>query len=112
MIIEQLMAAALEPVVLAILAQGESYGYEMIQRVHALSGGKITWTDDMLHPVLQRLNTQGLIDSEWRTAENGLKRRYFSISSTGRIQLNAMREQWQCVSSMLTQLRKSKTYPT
>jgi PadR family transcriptional regulator PadR len=109
---KELMAASSEPVVLAILAQGESYGYEMIQRVRELSGGEIAWTDGMLYPVLRRLEAQGQIESEWRTAENGRKRRYYRISKTGRTELKAKREQWLCVSSMLTQLWEPKTCPT
>lgn len=112
MINKELMAASSEPVVLAILAQGESYGYEMIQRVRELSGGEIAWTDGMLYPVLRRLEAQGQIESEWRTAENGRKRRYYRISKIGRVELDAKREQWLCVSTMLTQLWGLKTCPT
>lgn len=106
------MAASSEPVVLAILARGESYGYEMIQRVRELSSGEVAWTDGMLYPVLRRLEAQGQIESEWRTAENGRQRRYYRISKLGRGELNKKREQWLCVSSMLTQLWEPKSCPT
>lgn len=109
MINKELMAASSEPVVLAILAQGESYGYEMIQKVRELSGGEIAWTDGMLYPVLRRLEADGQIESEWRTAENGRKRRYYRISKSGRKELKAKREEWLRVSSMLTQLWEPKT---
>lgn len=112
MINKELMAASSEPVVLAILAQGESYGYEMIQKVRDLSGGEITWTDGMLYPVLRRLEAQGQITSEWRMAENGRKRRYYTISQSGRTELLVKREQWQRVSMMLTQLWEPQTCPT
>ncbi len=112
MINKELMAASSEPVVLAILTRGESYGYEMIQRVRELSGGEITWTDGMLYPVLRRLEAQGQIESEWRTAENGRKRRYYRISKAGQAELESKREQWLCVSSMLTRLWEPKSCPT
>lgn len=112
MINKELMAASSEPVVLAILAQGESYGYEMIQRVRELSGGEVAWTDGMLYPVLRRLEAQNQIESEWRVAENGRKRRYYRISDSGRAELQAQREQWQSVSSVLNQLWEPKTCPT
>jgi len=109
---KELMAASSEPVVLAILAQSESYGYEMIQRVRELSGGEVAWTDGMLYPVLRRLEVQGQITSEWRVAENGRKRRYYSISKSGRAELAAKRQEWLCVSAMLTQLWEPKSCPT
>ena len=112
MINKELMAASSEPVVLAILARGESYGYEMIQRVRELSGGEVAWTDGMLYPVLRRLEAQGQIESEWRTAANGRQRRYYRISKLGRSELSKKREQWLCVSSMLTQLWEPKSCPT
>ena len=112
MINKELMAASSEPVVLAILAQGESYGYAMIQRVRELSQGEIAWTDGMLYPVLRRLEAQGHIESEWRTAENGRQRRYYHISKSGRAELLAKREQWVRVSSVLTQLWEPKSCPT
>lgn len=112
MINKELMAASSEPVVLAILAHGESYGYEMIQRVRELSAGEVAWTDGMLYPVLRRLEAQGQIESEWRMAENGRKRRYYRISPAGRAELDAKRQEWQCVSAMLTLLWEPKTCPT
>lgn len=109
---KELMAASSEPVVLAILAQSESYGYEMIQRVRELSGGEVAWTDGMLYPVLRRLEAQGQITSEWRVAENGRKRRYYSISKSGRAELAAKHHEWLCVAAMLTQLWGPKSCPT
>ena len=49
---KDLVAASTVPLVLAILADGESYGYAIIQRVRELSDGEMEWTDGMLYPVL------------------------------------------------------------
>ncbi len=56
---KDLVAASAIPLVLSILAEGDTYGYAILQRVRALSGGEIAWTDGMLYPVLHRLETQG-----------------------------------------------------
>ncbi|MSV28852.1 MAG: PadR family transcriptional regulator, partial [Bryobacterales bacterium] len=56
---KDLVAASATPLVLAILAQGDSYGYAIIKRVGELSGGHLQWTDGMLYPVLHRLERQG-----------------------------------------------------
>ena len=57
---KDLVAASATPLILSILAEGDSYGYAIIKRVRELSGGQMEWTDGMLYPVLHRLEKQGL----------------------------------------------------
>ena len=61
---KDLVAASATPLVLAILAEGDSYGYAIIKRVAELSGGHLQWTDGMLYPVLHRLERQGYVGGE------------------------------------------------
>jgi PadR family transcriptional regulator PadR len=98
---KDLMAASSTPIVLAILAEGDSYGYAIIQRVRELSGGRIEWTDGMLYPVLHRLERLGNVEARWETAETGRKRKYYRITEGGKAQLAAEREQWQAVDATL-----------
>jgi PadR family transcriptional regulator PadR len=70
----ELIAAATRPLLLAILAEGESYGYALIQRVTELSNGHLEWTEGMLYPVLHRLEEEGLIEAEWKEAGKGRRR--------------------------------------
>ena len=81
---KDLVAASATPLVLAILAEGESYGYAIIKRVAELSGGHLQWTDGMLYPVLHRLERQGLVAAKWGEAESGRRRRYYRITRFGR----------------------------
>jgi len=48
MISKNLAAASTKPIIMALLAEGEDYGYQIIQRVKALSGGNLDWADNML----------------------------------------------------------------
>src|SRR6267378_5269708 len=96
---KDLMAASAAPLVLAILSEGESYGYAIIQRVRELSGGKIEWTDGMLYPVLHWLEDQRLVRSRWTKSESGRKRKYYSLQPEGRRALRHQKEQWTLVSS-------------
>ncbi|NLG62577.1 MAG: PadR family transcriptional regulator [Candidatus Cloacimonetes bacterium] len=98
---KDLMAASSTPMVLAILAEGDSYGYAILQRVRELSGGEIQWTDGMLYPVLHRLERQGLVEARWETAETGRRRKYYRITPRGRAQLEEERRQWQAVDETL-----------
>ena len=98
---KDLIAASSTPIVLAILAEGDSYGYAILKRVRELSGGRMEWTDGMLYPVLHRLERTGHIAAQWRVAENGRRRKYYQITSEGRAQLAEERRQWQAVDATL-----------
>jgi DNA-binding PadR family transcriptional regulator len=98
---KDLVAASATPLVLAILAEGESYGYAIIKRVAELSGGHLQWTDGMLYPVLHRLERQGFVAGKWVAATSGRRRKYYWITKQGRAQLTAQRQQWQAVDNTL-----------
>src|SRR5262245_2164581 len=108
MIAKELVAASTEPLILALLAQGESYGYALIQEVKRLSGGKIEWTDGMLYPVLHRMEREGWIAAHWAEAENGRKRKYYSIKKDGKKALKNQREQWGAISEVFKRLWKEQ----
>ena len=103
---KDLVAASSTPLVLAILAEGESYGYAIIKRVAELSGGHLQWTDGMLYPVLHRMENHGWIKSRWVKMENGRKRKYYSLKVDGKKALQKQREQWLTVSGVFKQLWK------
>lgn len=98
---KDLVAASSTPLVLAILAEGDSYGYAIIKRVRELSGGELEWTDGMLYPVLHRLERSGLIASRWEKAESGRRRKYYRVTEAGREQLADERRQWRTVDQAL-----------
>lgn len=98
---KDLIAASSTPIVLAILAEGDSYGYAILQRVRELSGGQLEWTDGMLYPVLHRLERLGDVEARWETAESGRRRKYYRITPRGRDHLSEERRQWQAVDSTL-----------
>jgi DNA-binding PadR family transcriptional regulator len=98
---KDLIAASSTPMVLAILAEADSYGYAIIQRVRDLSGGRLTWTDGMLYPVLHRLERLGHVEARWEVASSGRRRKYYRITPRGRKQLAEERMQWQAVNAAL-----------
>jgi DNA-binding PadR family transcriptional regulator len=98
---KDLVAASATPLVLAILAEGESYGYAIIKRVAELSRGQLQWTDGMLYPVLHRLERHGLVAATWGASDSGRRRRYYRITREGSAQLALQRQQWQVVDDTL-----------
>jgi transcriptional regulator len=101
---KDLVAASSTPLVLAILAEGESYGYAIIKRVSELSGGKLQWTDGMLYPVLHRLERNGLVAAKWGESETGRRRKYYRLTKDGRAELEAEKKRWQIVDDTLRSL--------
>ena len=65
MVDRELVAASSKPLILSILSEGDSYGYEIIQRVRMLTNDELKWTDSMLYPVLHRIEKQGHVRSYW-----------------------------------------------
>ena len=98
---KDLVAASATPLVLAILADGDSYGYAILKRVAELSGGHLQWTDGMLYPVLHRLERQELVVSKWGHSEHGRKRKYYRLREPGKKALAEQRAQWTAVNAAL-----------
>ncbi len=98
---KDLVAASATPLVLAILAEGESYGYAIIKRVDELSGGELRWTDGMLYPVLHRLEHNGYVKSTWGRSESGRRRKYYRLTDRGVAELADQRQQWKVVNEAL-----------
>ncbi len=100
---KELVAASSRPMVLSILAGGESYGYAILQQVNLLSHGRLEWSEGMLYPVLHRLEKEGLVKARWDTAESGRRRKYYRLSARGKRQLAQDRASWLAVHSALTE---------
>lgn len=98
---KDLIAASSTPIVLAILAEEDSYGYAILMRVRELSKGQMEWTDGMLYPVLHRLERLGHVTARWENSETGRKRKYYRITTAGKAQLAEEQRQWQAVNATL-----------
>lgn len=98
---KDLVAASAGPLVLAIIAEGESYGYAILKRVYELSGGELVWTDGMLYPLLHRLHRLGYLEAKWNASQGGRRRRYYRITPAGQKELAEQRAQWTVVNDAL-----------
>ena len=99
---KDLVAASATPMVLGILARGESYGYAILKQINEMSGGELTWTEGLLYPLLHRLERLGHIESSWHTPAGGRRRKYYRITDQGRAELAEQRRQWAAVVNTLT----------
>lgn len=91
-------------VVLATLSQLRQarYGYELRQ---ALAERGMPIEEGTLYPLLRRLESQGVLKSEWRT-EDGPPRRYYALNAEGRKLLKKLTESWSDMNDAMTRLLK------
>ncbi|MFF2085989.1 PadR family transcriptional regulator [Nocardia sp. NPDC058176] len=106
---KDLVAASATPLVLGILAEGESYGYAILEQVNRLSRGRMQWTDGMLYPLLHRLERLGHVSSTWRVSEGGRRRKHYLITESGLAALAERRAQWTVVAEALDQVWRTAT---
>lgn len=98
---KDLVAASATQLVLAILTEGDSYGYAIIKRVGEVSGGELRWTDGMVYPLLHRLERRGLVKAVWCRSETGRRRKYYRLTREGAEHLASQRRQWKLVDQAL-----------
>lgn len=104
MISKKLIGASYKPLVLSLLANGEAYGYEIIQRVEQLSDGDIRWTAGTLYPLLHDLETEEHITATWRESESGRERKYYRITEKGLNALAGIQREWLDLNGILENL--------
>ncbi|WP_437205649.1 PadR family transcriptional regulator [Planctomicrobium sp. SH664] len=93
----KLLAGTIEMLMLEVVSQGPSYGYEIVQTVLNRSGGHFELKEGSLYPALHRLERQKTLESYW-TEIDGRRRKYYRITAAGRKALQAKRTEWQAFS--------------
>lgn len=88
--------------VLAVLAclRTERYGYTLRQ---ALAADGLEMEESTLYPLLRRLESQGLLDSEWREEEKR-KKRFYQLSAAGQAMLSALTDEWRGINASLDKM--------
>lgn len=101
---KELIAAALVPILLSVLEHEESYGYEIIQKVRAASGGALNVGEGTLYPVLRKMEERGLVETDWRKADNDRQRKYYRLKDQGRAALAEEQLNWNALNQILQSL--------
>ena len=103
---KDLIAATSIPLLLTVLGEGESYGYEIIKNIKERSGGKLEFAEGTLYPVLKKLEEKKLITATWKTAGNERQRKYYRITAAGKKQLATEKANWKLINQILELLWK------
>jgi DNA-binding PadR family transcriptional regulator len=91
-------------IILAVLSQldDEQYGYSLLKR---LNDQGLEIDQGTLYPLLRRLESQGLLQSNWRV-EGDRPRRYYVLSRTGRSLLPGLKSEWNSLVQMMDGILK------
>jgi len=81
--------------VLKTLALEPMHGWGVSERIRQISQDVFQVNQGSLYPALQRLKRKGWIRSQWRVTENNRRARYYTLTATGRRQLDAERREWE-----------------
>src|ERR671923_2282712 len=74
--------AILPLLVLHLIAQGPSYGNQLMERIGAMTAGVLSVNPNTMYPLLRRLEERGLIEGQWEHPERR-SRRYYSLTKEG-----------------------------
>ena len=83
-----------ELLILAQLEERATHGYDIARQIAARSGGAVTFHVASLYPILYRLERKGLIAGRWVEKAGQRRRRYYTLTASGRTTLATRRKTW------------------
>lgn len=100
----ELMQGTLDLLILRILLAGKRHGLDISKRIELLSNASLQVGPGSMYPALHRLERRGLVKSSKQPSENGRAAKYYELTSLGREQVEAERQQWQEFVSTINQI--------
>jgi PadR family transcriptional regulator, regulatory protein PadR len=102
----QLLKGVLEIAVLAILASGETYGYEILSRLE--DAGLSGVGDASVYGTLRRLEQSGSLESRLVASDSGPARKYYAVTANGQEQYRAAADAWDRIETALERLMEGR----
>jgi PadR family transcriptional regulator PadR len=90
----ELLPGTLDLLVLKALARSAMHGYGIAQHLKLISNDVLQVGESSLYPALQRLLLNGWVKAEWGASENNRRARFYTLTATGRKQLEAERQEF------------------
>jgi PadR family transcriptional regulator PadR len=100
------LQGTLELLVLKTLTHRPMHGWGITLHIQQVSRDVLRVEEGSLYPALHRMEQQGWIRSEWKISENNRRARYYSLTRSGRLQLESQEESWQSVTQAVAAVLK------
>jgi PadR family transcriptional regulator PadR len=97
-----LIQGTLDLLILTTISLEAKHGWAIAKRIQQVSDDVLQVTQGALYPALHRLEQQGWIRSEWRTAESGREAKFYTLTKAGRTQLEKEVAQWERLSNAVS----------
>jgi PadR family transcriptional regulator PadR len=92
-LLAQLRRGSIQYCVLALLRDGDRYGFELTRQLASADG--LVTSEGTVYPLLARLRQEGLVETTWQESSQGPPRRYYRLTEDGQQALDAFTAQWQ-----------------
>jgi transcriptional regulator len=90
----ELLPGTLDLLILKSVSLGRLHGYAVLLRIEQITGGALQIQQGALYPALYRLESRGLIDSEWGVSDNNRRAKYYRLTTLGRQRLRDESASW------------------
>ena len=90
-----LLQGTLDLLILRTVATQPMHGWGIAQRIQQVSRSALQVQQGSLYPALHRLERRGWIESQWQPSDNNRRSKYYSLTGTGRKQLERETENWE-----------------
>jgi PadR family transcriptional regulator, regulatory protein PadR len=101
-----LLQGTLEMIVLQLLRAEPTNGYDLAQRIETISRDVLTINAGSLYPALYRLEERDLVKAQWEESKTGRRVKVYSLTASGRKELEQQREDWTRFAGALTAILK------
>jgi PadR family transcriptional regulator, regulatory protein PadR len=101
-----LLQGTLDLLVLRTLALEPMHGWGIAQRIQQVSREALQIGQGSLYPALHRLEYKGWVRADWGASENNRRAKYYSLTRTGRKQLETELENWDRISTAIALVLK------
>jgi PadR family transcriptional regulator, regulatory protein PadR len=97
----ELLPGTLDLLILKTLALEPMHGWGISQRIQQVSKEVLQVGQGSLYPALHRLESKGWISSEWAASDNNRRAKFYSLTRTGKKQLQAELSNWERISGAI-----------
>jgi transcriptional regulator len=103
------LQGTLDLMVLQTLAtMGPQHGYAIASRLEQVSAGSLQLNMGTLYPGLMRLEQRGYVRGQWGTTDNNRRARFYSLTASGRRELDSRRAEWDRIVSIMHALLRGQ----
>jgi transcriptional regulator len=102
-----LLQGTLDMLILKALSLGALHGYGIIQRIRQMSDEMLTVEQGSLYPALYRIEQRGWVSSDWDTNETGRRAKFYTLTKTGRRQLDVEEAGWDRLVLAVAKMRQA-----